>query len=415
MQRVFSVFSGPRAWVGVFILTLLIAGSMSLISGEKLRFSDERDYHGIAQRLLESGTFTNQNGKLSAFRPPGYPALLSGLYAVWDSPLAAKLLNAFALAFSGLLLGVMVERVVRGAGLIAAGIVAIYPLFVFTSTTLYPQVIGLFFLSLATLLLLSPNRRLLHSVGAGIVFGLLILTISSFMLFVPLIALWLAWQPPRLRRSSLLQAIVFAIVAALVVMPWTVRNWQVFGAVVPVSTNGGFNLLLGNNENAGPNTGVMADIRRYQREAAASTNDEVSKDAFFKSAAVRWIEENPLEAAQLYVAKWLNHWNFSNETKTLGAASFANQTILFISFYPLLAIVLLRLIWWRKVPLTPAEGLLYFLIVVNAFVSAIFFTRVRFRLPFDGLLIALAAMAIGHWWQLRRAESRESAILEPTR
>ncbi len=415
MQIAPSILSGPRAWVGVFILTLLISGSLSLISGEKLRFYDEREYQGIALRLLENGTYTNQNNKLSAFRPPGYPAMLAGVYSIWNSTLATKLTNAVALAFSGLLLGVMVERVVRGAGLIAAGTVAVYPLFVFASTTLYPQVIGLLLLSLAMLLMLSPNRSLWHLIGAGIVFGLLILTISSFLLLVPFIALWLAWQPPRLGRSSLLQAIVFATVTALIVLPWTVRNWQVFGVVVPVSTNGGVNLLLGNNENAGPNTGVMADIGHYRREAAASTDNEVSKDAFFKSAAVQWIEENPLEAAQLYVAKWLNHWNFSNETKTLGAASIANQAILFISFYPLLAIVLLRLLWWRKVPLTPAESLLYFLIIVNAFVSAIFFTRVRFRLPFDGLLIALASIAVGHWWQLRHAQSSKSVDLEPTR
>ncbi len=415
MLKVLLAFSGPRAWIVVFMLTLLIAGSMSLISGEKLRFYDERDYQGIALRLLETGTYTNQKDELSAFRPPGYPALLAGVYSLWNSPIAAKLANALALAFSGLLLGVMVERVVRGAGLIAAGIVAIYPLFVFSSTTLYPQVVGLFLLSLALLLLLSPKRKLWHLVAAGIVMGVLVLTISSFMLFVPLIALWLAWQPPRLARSPLLQAIVFATVTALVVLPWTVRNWQIFGAVVPVSTNGGVNLLLGNNENAGPDTGVMADIRHYRQEAAAITDNEVSKDAFFKAAAVEWIKENPLEAAQLYVGKWLSHWNFSNETKTLGAASIASQGVLFVSFYPLLAIAILRLLWWRKVPLTPSEGLLYFLIIVNAFVSAIFFTRVRFRLPFDGLLIALAAMAIGHWLQIRQIRSIEHTTPEMSR
>jgi cation transport ATPase len=156
----------------------------------------------------------------------------------------------------------------------------------------------------------------------------------------------------------------------------------------------------------------MADISQYRAQAGLRADNEAERDAFFKEAAISWIRENPSEAMSLYVAKWLNHWNFTNETKTMGAAPLAGQTLLFVSFYPLLAIAGLRLIWWRKVPLSPAEGLLYLLVIVNAFVSAIFFTRVRFRLPFDGLLIALAAIAIGHWLEMRRVGASERKVQE---
>jgi hypothetical protein len=44
--------------------------------------------------------------------------------------------------------------------------------------------------------------------------------------------------------------------------------------------------------------------------------------------------------------------------------------------------------------LDPFERLLTFIYVSNAFYQAIFFTRIRFRLPFEYLLIAMAAIFI---------------------
>jgi hypothetical protein len=60
--------------------------------------------------------------------------------------------------------------------------------------------------------------------------------------FLPLAALWLAWRRPGgARRAALLVA-----TALLVVLPWTLRNWVVFDALVPVSTAGALNLWQGN-------------------------------------------------------------------------------------------------------------------------------------------------------------------------
>ena len=408
-----SLVSFRRGWWIIFAATCIIGLAVTAISGDRLRYYDERDYNEIAQRLNETGSYTNPAGNPSAFRAPGYPVLLSLTYSIWNSPLAAKFVNVLTLAIAGLLLGILVERVYSGFGLIAGGIVAIYPLFLYTATTLYPQTLGLLLLSAGVLLLLAPKRDLRHISGAGVIFGLLTLTISSFLLFLPIIAVWLALQPPRpFARRSVIQGAVFLLVSVMVILPWTARNWQVFGAVVPISTNGGVNLLLGNNENAGANTGTMADIRHYRKEAATRSYNEIERDAFFKESAVNWIRENPTEAVRLYIAKWLNHWSFSNETTTFGETPSAGQALLFASFYPLLAIALLRLLWWRKIPLTPTETLLYLLIIANAFISAIFFTRIRFRLPFDGLLIALAVIAIGHWWEARRLSREQHVQLE---
>ena len=60
--------------------------------------------------------------------------------------------------------------------------------------------------------------------------------------FVPLAALWLVWR----RSGGLRRAGLFVCASLIVVVPWTVRNYLVFDAFVPVSTAGALNLWQGN-------------------------------------------------------------------------------------------------------------------------------------------------------------------------
>ena len=60
--------------------------------------------------------------------------------------------------------------------------------------------------------------------------------------FLPVAALWLAWR----RKGGARRAAWLLAAATLVVAPWTVRNWLVFDAFVPVSTSGALNLWQGN-------------------------------------------------------------------------------------------------------------------------------------------------------------------------
>jgi len=77
-----------------------------------------------------------------------------------------------------------------------------------------------------------------------------------------------------------------------------------------------------------------------------------------------------------------------------------------VTYYPLLALVGWRL-WWRKrVPMTRGEWMMLGIYLCNGLLAAIFFTRIRFRLPFDALLMTLALISLGHlsnWWRTRRA------------
>jgi hypothetical protein len=78
---------------------------------------------------------------------------------------------------------------------------------------------------------------------------------------------------------------------------------------------------------------------------------------------------------------------------------------MFLTYYPLLALSLVRCALWRRYPFSSAELLLYALYFGNALLSALFFTRIRFRIPFDAVLIVCDAALLGHLaasWTSRR-------------
>ena len=79
----------------------------------------------------------------------------------------------------------------------------------------------------------------------GFLWGLTALSNSSLLSFLPFCGLWIVW--PGLRtRTHLASALRGPALAALcfiaVITPWTVRNWHVFNAFVPMRSNFGAEL-----------------------------------------------------------------------------------------------------------------------------------------------------------------------------
>ncbi|MGA0447604.1 MAG: hypothetical protein ACO3M2_12440, partial [Pseudohongiellaceae bacterium] len=186
----------------------------------------------------------------------------------------------------------------------------------------------------------------------------------------------------------------------LVVLPWTWRNYRKFDAFIMVSANSGLNLFLGNSPNAGPNTGV--NVERSAELKAVEGMSEIDADTYYRDRALEWIGSHPREAARLYAAKALNYFNFRNELNTRSQSSRLKDLVMFCTWFPLLGIFVIRLFYFRKYPLRDLEKAIYLLVITNVFLSAVFFTRIRFRLPFDLLMILSNALFISRLPALSR-------------
>ena len=183
------------------------------------------------------------------------------------------------------------------------------------------------------------------------------------------------------------------IVPALFIIGfWVMRNYIVFHEVVPLAANLDYHLLVGNCETATPTSGVNVDIS--QDTVGAYKMKELERYAFYRTLAFKWIVNNPLQAAKLYLGKVLNHFHYVNRLKMNEESSSWRDMLLLLSYGPLLILFFARYFFRKKYPLSELEKFFMTLYVLNAFHQAIFFTRVRFRVPYDFLLIGVAAMTI---------------------
>jgi 4-amino-4-deoxy-L-arabinose transferase-like glycosyltransferase len=277
-----------------------------------------------------------------------------------------------------------------------------YPLAFYTAGTLYPQTLAA---ALFLLALFFSNRRQMKSLDyflCGLFMGCLILTVPAFSFVLVVLAVWLLFLHPTWSWKG---CVIFIIPIVLLLGGWTIRNHQVFDEFLFVSTNGGENLLSGNSENATANAGRITDITRYRAEAEGLR--EVERDRYYRTQALQYMMTHKTQTVRLYFLKVLNYFNYHNDIKTKGAVTNTKDLVLMLTYGPLLLLLILRLALSKLNKPSSFEILLVALYLSNAFVSAIFFTRIRFRLPFDFLLIVLAAMFLE---QLIRGELHNQII-----
>ena len=399
----------------LLVLIAMASAAFVVRSGAALPYADEQLYWQLAGTIAEGRGYIQAEGVPSTARPPGYPVVLAPCRLVSDNPIPAKALNiAFLLGASA-----MVAGLARGfsgskaAGPIALLLILLFPIVHYTSGTLYPQIFGsMLFVLVVHLLVRHPERRWASAVS-GLAFGALLLAIPAFLLVAPILLIYMLWPKAGASwRSGIggrfLGVVLFGTATTLVMSPWIARNAVVFGKFIPLSTNSGLMLIQGYSEDASPNSGPTTDLSKYEAEARARGLDAIETDAYFRHEAVDWIRANPGPALRLYLLKTLNYFNFWNELATESEVSRSKQIVSFVTYYPLLALGLIRLLFVRRYPIGRGEALALILYFSSAPLNAIFYPRLRYRIPFDFLLIAVAASFLASWIDSRGRSTRPS-------
>jgi hypothetical protein len=384
-----------RAGILLLLLYLLAGVIYSAAIAPVARFSDEEEYLRLSYNLLHGPGYSMDGVHLTASRPPGYAFFLAAIRAIGGGFFCFRvaqflLLGATILLVSRLCAG----RKIFGGVLIATGLVICYPVLFYTSATLYPQTVSAFLFVLTLTLTLGTSRGLMLDFAAGLSFGVLILEVPTF-LFTMGVVLVAGFFLKIIRWRSIL---VIVLAGILTVGAWTSRNAVCFHHFVPVATNSGLNLLMGNNEQATPfEAASNVGVKPYNRQVDKLGLDEFQSDRFYREAALTWIETHPGRALVLYLEKVLNFFNVMNVYASQNHAEISawKQVVMACGYLLLLGLLAWRLIEFRQYPLIPREKLFLVVYVLSAFTSALFFTRIRHRLPYDYLLIAIITSHLG--------------------
>ncbi|QPF73700.1 hypothetical protein G8A07_12725 [Roseateles sp. DAIF2] len=279
--------------------------AVALLAGAALRLawavvfpsvpaSDGSTYLELARALAAGQPYLTDG--TWAYWPVGYPLWLSAwIRLVGEGPaVLLSQVSLFVLAICGIH---RLARHLRGetAARVAVWAFALWPnLWAQTSV---PEKEALVLALLPWLLLLLLDlRHVGRALLAGLALGLCILVQPGLQFLLPGLLLLLCLRLPL--RRVWIPALLLLLGSALVVLPWTLRNLQVLGAPVLVSTNGGGNLYRANNPLA--NGGYTP-----RGEVDLSGLSELESDRQGKALALAWIRSHPGEFAALALEKQL--------------------------------------------------------------------------------------------------------------
>jgi hypothetical protein len=180
----------------------------------------------------------------SAWTDPLYTFCLAGIIRLFGGyhQLAALVFNlVLLLAVFGLTYRLGERLISAPAGLMAVLALALIRDFPLVTGVINHTPFATAFVVISALTTMSflekPSN--LHAGVLGLVLGLTALACPSAMLFIPVTAIAVAVWGWRKLGSTVPQAILVFVVAAITMLPWTVRNYLVFGKFIPVRTGTG--------------------------------------------------------------------------------------------------------------------------------------------------------------------------------
>jgi len=269
-----------------FILANVVIQFFILIFIQTNPISDSLYYIKQAERLYSSGSYTSEQGFLSAFWPIGLPSLIvlfkylfsNGIYAI-------KILNI--ILSSGLiyvLYNLLKNSLTKKQLFIFLALLTIYPNNLFSVNVVLTDLPFTFLLWLLILILYKRKRN--YIIWSGIVLGMMCY-LRATALLLPIIIFPFFTISEDLKKAFVKTAII-SLIMIVTLSPWVIRNYNTFGKIIPVSTNGGFNFLMGNHAKA---TGGL----NFDFEYNINNPNEAEEDTKAYAAAFQSIIDNPLQ------------------------------------------------------------------------------------------------------------------------
>ena len=304
-----------RMLLVIFLVALALRGLFVATRTNALEWPDAEDYDAIARNVLAGNGFAEADGTRGS-RAPGYPLFLAACYAArLESPRSVYVIQALAGALACVLIALLGRELYgHKVGLIAGWISACYPFFIYYSGLMLTETLFILGIVACVLCLAHTQRRLaaskrrltLLSAGTGVVLGLAVLLRSSLLLFpFFLLPFWLIACKPR-RRAALTWGVML-LAMSVTMAPWVVRNYRLFGHIVPTTLQVGPSLYEANSTYA--DGGPAMHRIDWVEERGGIAMSEYDNNRFFKQAALRYMRANPARVLTLAVEKARRFWN----------------------------------------------------------------------------------------------------------
>lgn len=142
----------------------------------------------------------------------------------------------------------------------------------------------------------------------GLLWGLIALSNSTLLLFLPVCGIWLLLGSPV--KQSITNAIFAAVVFFVCITPWIIRNYRAFHAFIPMRSNFGAELYVGNGPAAyGFRYGVLIGLPPQDPQHQLYVRlGEIAYTHQRGELAKIWIRSHPARFAALSLKRFYFFW-----------------------------------------------------------------------------------------------------------
>ena len=420
----------PRWTYGLVALACVLPRLVALLleRGSILAaFTEKSD--DFAQVFIQHGTFGLVPGFESASTQPLYAFFLIPIYWVfgrsWETVGIAQILVALAAAL-------IVARIGRrwlspAAGLLAGLVMTLHPYLFWHDIHVNREILDTTLAAgiVALTLSVAERRNARGAIGLGVVLGLAVLSNTRLVLLPVAVGLFLLALRGDRRRMAVVTGIAMAA-AALVVVPWVVRNRVEVGCFA-VTTDAKA-LWKANNINTYE---TLAHDRRWIDNVPEFPNapmtpeqagddwrvngridkvDECAQMDLYQGEVKTFWREHPGEKLKLAAQATVMLWDsraFETDTsqRTHGSLqSLIKGWVMPIYMVPLYLLSLLALFLVRGRLIALAAMLLAY----DTVAAMVFAGATRYRVPFDFLLALGAAATVTRHAERRRSRATQS-------
>ena len=388
------------ALVGGVLLRL----AFTALTHDHALVGDEELYDRQARWMLDGKLFYELQPTgvphATAVKPPLYPIFLTALFgATGSGATRAAALQAVLVGPTAIFLGWLLAARLFAAPTVAVVMawgMALYPNVWRWEMRFYPEpltlplALGFLILALTKL----PTRKMVVSAGVLIGASLLVRPTSLFLL-PGLLAAW--WVAAGFRRAAGATAVA-AVVAALVVAPWAVRNYVVLDGFVPLSLQdaAGYGTFNAEAEADDRQRWAWRPLPAQYRDIIPSPPgmSDIEWQRELRRRTFEFIADNPDSVPKAF---WWNGikrtWNLQRPSNAvLGAPDAGPAYAGLVAYWVLLVLAVVGLWLFRN-----TQRALVVTTLVLAVGASLMFTSVantRYRVPLEPLVLLLAVATV---------------------
>jgi len=292
-NRIVAIFQeiqrAPHLFEAALALGIAIRIAWWWLTLPEMQVSDGDSYLRLAN-MLYAGRDYELLGH--AFWPPGTPLIYAAfLFILGQHGWIALPVNLLSFVVCAISVRAIVARLGMAPSIagLSVAMLAIWPGLFFAAGQVSKESLLLSLLSGGFALLLL--RSSWWSIASGMLCGLAALT-QPALLFLPLLFGLASMATEFTSRQKLCRLFAIVLGMAVVIAPWTYRNYRIFGEFVPISTNFGLTLHATNQPAM---VRPLEDVGEFimPQDPEQPFKDDLASSRWHAAEAIRFIKENP--------------------------------------------------------------------------------------------------------------------------